>query len=265
MGCCSSQLLDNEANQDLDNFVPTGGNKPLRKKSLSWTADAPLNFEQLKAKRDEFWETAPTYEGRREIWERLRTACETEDLTQAQSIVDSLRLSVPTGHLSDGCYDELGNCYIIPVYCFTEPTNFVRPSSDSTIKHSITDSNPGYELLDKKGPYSTPIPTITITEHTESEPKEEPLYVPPTSTSSAKNGGEELVVRLSTGKDIRVKAHPTDTMEVIKQRVCSAEQIEPSTVNVRFFYMGKILDINATIADTKVPTGGVIQALVVLI
>ncbi|ORX88316.1 hypothetical protein K493DRAFT_341370 [Basidiobolus meristosporus CBS 931.73] len=259
MGCCSSQLDENETNHDPENYLPTEGNKPLRKKSLTWTSDTPLTLEQLKAKRDEFWETAPTYEvGRREIWQRLRTVCETTDLSQAQSIVDSLRLSVPTGHLSDGCYDELGNRYIIPIYCFAEPANLIRPTPGSSPNHPSAE----YELNHKSNPGQ--IPTITITEHAESEPYGYPMYMPQTSTSTS-DEGEELVVRLSTGKDIRIKVSPLDNMEVVKSKVCGVENVDPSRVNARFFYMGKMLNNSTTIQEINVPAGGVIQALVALV
>ena len=55
---------------------------------------------QLRSKRDEYWETQPAFEGRREIWDALHaacTACETNDLTLAQAIVDGANITLPTG------------------------------------------------------------------------------------------------------------------------------------------------------------------------
>lgn len=52
---------------------------------------------QLRSKRDEFWETQPAFDGRREIWDALRAACETDDQTLAQAIVDGASISLPTG------------------------------------------------------------------------------------------------------------------------------------------------------------------------
>ena len=52
---------------------------------------------QLRSKRDEFWETQPAFDGRREIWDALRAACETDDQSLAQAIVDGASISLPTG------------------------------------------------------------------------------------------------------------------------------------------------------------------------
>ena len=57
----------------------------------------PLTEGQLRSKRDEFWETAPAFEGRKEIWDALRAAAETDDHTWAQAIVDGANITLPTG------------------------------------------------------------------------------------------------------------------------------------------------------------------------
>ena len=55
--------------------------------------------------------------GRVEIWQTLKLACEADDLGTAQAIIDSANIKVPTGKFTDGCFDELGNHYVIPSYC----------------------------------------------------------------------------------------------------------------------------------------------------
>ncbi|RDX75425.1 Ubiquitin domain-containing protein 2 [Mucuna pruriens] len=66
--------------------------------------------------REEFWDTAPHYGGRKvhipfygmlEIWDALRAAAEA-DLTLAQAIVDSAGVIVQSSDLTV-CYDERGN------------------------------------------------------------------------------------------------------------------------------------------------------------
>lgn len=52
---------------------------------------------QLRSKRDEYWETQPAFEGRKEIWDALREACETEDLALAQAFVDAANITLPIG------------------------------------------------------------------------------------------------------------------------------------------------------------------------
>ena len=69
---------------------------------------------QLKSKRDEFWDTAPAFEGKAEIWAALKAAVEAtettpqeEDFQLAQAILDGAGVSLPHGSLVE-CYDELG-------------------------------------------------------------------------------------------------------------------------------------------------------------
>lgn len=81
------------------NLVTIGKNKPLHSEK-QWKSETPITMGQLRSKRDEYWETQPAFEGRREIWDALRaacTACETNDLTLAQAIVDGANITLPTG------------------------------------------------------------------------------------------------------------------------------------------------------------------------
>lgn len=80
--------------------VAIGQNQPLIHEQEEWTSDVPLTEGQLRGKRDTFWETAPVYEGRKEIWDALRAACEAVedgDFELAQAIVDGVCLCLPRG------------------------------------------------------------------------------------------------------------------------------------------------------------------------
>lgn len=88
----------------------------------------PLTEGQLRSKRDEFWDTAPAFEGRKEIWDALRaatSAAEALDFQLAQAILDGANISVPNGYLTE-CYDELGSQYKLPIYCLSYPVNVVK-------------------------------------------------------------------------------------------------------------------------------------------
>lgn len=55
---------------------------------------------QLRSKRDEFWDTAPAFEGRKEIWDALRAAAsafESNDHLLAQAILDGASITLPHG------------------------------------------------------------------------------------------------------------------------------------------------------------------------
>ena len=55
---------------------------------------------QLRSKRDEFWDTAPAFDGRKEIWDALKAAAvalECSDHELAQAIVDGASITLPHG------------------------------------------------------------------------------------------------------------------------------------------------------------------------
>nr|XP_043624986.1 ubiquitin domain-containing protein 1-like [Erigeron canadensis] len=104
------------------------GDEPIKKitKPKPWKHSEPITGEQLKRMRDEFWDTAPHYGGRKEIWDALQAAAEA-DLTLAQAIVDSAGVIVQKADLTV-CYDERGAKYELPKYVLSAPTNLIRDS-----------------------------------------------------------------------------------------------------------------------------------------
>ena len=80
--------------------VAIGQNQPLQASQEVWTAEIPMTEGQLRGRRDTFWETAPAYDGRREIWDALRAASEAVDVGDyelAQAIVAGASITLPTG------------------------------------------------------------------------------------------------------------------------------------------------------------------------
>lgn len=118
---------------------PTKKNKPLKGEKIKWKSDIPLTEDQLKRKREEFWDTAPAFEGKSEIWAALKAAADAvhkEDFNMAQAILDGAGISLPGGSLVE-CYDELGTRYAIPVYCLSWPANLLTNSGrDSPAEYS---------------------------------------------------------------------------------------------------------------------------------
>ncbi|XP_070539632.1 ubiquitin domain-containing protein 2-like [Ptychodera flava] len=138
MGCVSSSQDRSDGGVDSsDNAVvgsmPLGRNQPLKPEKPKWKSDVPLTDGQLRSKRDEFWDTAPAFEGRKEIWDALKAAAqalEGGDHALAQAIIDGANITCPNGTLED-CYDELGNRYVLPVYCLSPPINMIEETSES--------------------------------------------------------------------------------------------------------------------------------------
>lgn len=78
----------------------SGRNEPLKKERLKWKSDYPMTDGQLRSKRDEFWDTAPAFEGRKEIWDALKAAAyaaEANDHELAQAILDGASITLPHG------------------------------------------------------------------------------------------------------------------------------------------------------------------------
>ncbi|XP_050982385.1 ubiquitin domain-containing protein 1a isoform X1 [Labeo rohita] len=122
-----------------------GRNEPLKKDKPKWKSEYPMTEGQLRSKRDEFWDTAPAFDGRKEIWDALKAAAvaiECNDHELAQAIVDGASITLPHGSLME-CYDELGNRYQLPAYCLAPPVNLVSEGNDRNVsEHS--------ELQEKK-------------------------------------------------------------------------------------------------------------------
>lgn len=122
-------------------------NQPIRahvwtSKRRSWTRS------QLDRERAEFFETRVT--GRAEIWAAVSTAISLMrggDLTTAQGIIDAAGITVPTGNLCEGCYDEQGMLYRLPQCIVSDPKNLVVSHQD---EESRADDEDGESLSDGK-------------------------------------------------------------------------------------------------------------------
>lgn len=172
-----------------------GHNKPLKPRKPKWKSDIRLTVTQLQAKRDEFWDTAPAFDGRKEIWDALKAsahALESGDHQLAQAILNGANISLPNGTLMD-CYDELGNRYQLPVYVLSLPINIVKEENNTTDITSV----------------------------------EEPLTTSP--------GVEvPIKVHLSTGQDRRLTVRSTDTILSIKQKIEATETVDCSRQRIFF-------------------------------
>lgn len=103
----------------------------------------------LHRQRTEFWETAPQYDGLVDTWNSLRVAVELShqnDLPTAQAVLDSAGITIPTGDLGSGCYDERGHRFVLPEFVLSEPSNIMdddveakprNSSSTAIMKHDI--------------------------------------------------------------------------------------------------------------------------------
>ena len=107
-------------------------NAPLR--PHVWTSKRQWTRLQLDRERQEFFDTRVT--GHAEIWATLKIVVGLlgdGDITTAQSILDAAAITVPTGDLKNGAYDEAGNLYQLPEYVISDPENMLL-DSDNILK-----------------------------------------------------------------------------------------------------------------------------------
>ena len=76
------------------------------------------------------------------------------DITTAQSILDAAAITVPTGDLKNGVYDEAGNLYHLPEHVISDPTNMVVEDEikKGEMENEVTDDEEELERKrDEKG------------------------------------------------------------------------------------------------------------------
>jgi hypothetical protein len=116
------------------------GGRPFKpRRDGIWTSAVPLTRSMLHRQRTEFWETAPQYDGLAETWNSIRVAVELShqnDLTTAQAVLDSAGITIPSGDIGQGCYDELGHRFVVPEFVLSEPSNILNDEAKSKPRDS---------------------------------------------------------------------------------------------------------------------------------
>lgn len=69
-----------------------------------------------------------------------------------------------------------------------------------------------------------------------------------------------IKLRLSTGKDIKMVVHSTDTVFQIKKRLLKEEGVDPS--QQRWYFSGKLLPNKTRIEDANIPKGFIVQVII---
>ena len=57
-----------------------------------------------------------------------------DDIATAQGILDASAITLPTGDLVNGAYDEAGNFYQMPEHVVGDPSNVIPASRDEIVK-----------------------------------------------------------------------------------------------------------------------------------
>eukprot|EP00041_Stephanoeca_diplocostata_P026701 m.724376 g.724376 ORF g.724376 m.724376 type:complete len:247 (+) comp23024_c0_seq34:261-1001(+) len=203
-----------------------GDGKPLQEEAR-WNAAKPVTKEEIDAKRREFWSTAPAYEGRQEVWDALKAACESTDLELARSILASAEVHLPNGSMVS-CFDPLGVKYSIPRYCIRYPDNLAPSKSNASA--------------------APPAPA--------------PVSPPKSSVQGSANDGIEIKIRLSIGKDITsMRFAETDAVDTVLQMV--ATEVDLPKESLHAFYLGKSIGGAVPVGALGLDKNNFLQLMVV--
>ncbi|KIW31313.1 uncharacterized protein PV07_02970 [Cladophialophora immunda] len=232
--------------------LPLQPPKPWKSKDRTWT------HSQLQRERYEFFETRVT--GIPEIWSGLKQAiqCLHEgDLADAQGILDALSVTLPTGKLEEGAYDEHGNLYKIPQAVISNPIDVLEDNTDMD-SQTVTGTS-DIDTLAAKLEAAEGGHLDGSKDSSNEEKVKEAKGKAPVPKDAVKvrcrlsdRGDPDVVVLL--GKSQRVSA--------LAQRIRDETDV-PSKANIRIAYLGKILDEKLTLVEQGWKEGHVINALVV--
>lgn len=96
--------------------------------------------------------------GRAEIWATLKVVIglmAEGEIQDAQGILDASAITVPTGDLMNGAYDEVGNFYQLPEYIISDPRNVILGSQENIAKSEsnsdLTDEDKLERRREEKG------------------------------------------------------------------------------------------------------------------
>ncbi|KAJ5770994.1 uncharacterized protein N7511_003045 [Penicillium nucicola] len=246
-------------------------NEPVRQhvwrsKRRTWTR------AQLDQERTEFFETRVT--GRAEVWAAIASAISlmrTGDLATAQSIVDAAGITVPTGDLCEGCYDQQGVLYRLPQCIVSDPENMaVMTDTDGTVSeqdlgdagHATDDSDDDEEELDddriQDGKLSTDDASGDELIEREVERRRD---------EKGKTSERDLIrvlARLSdrSGPDLVLSVGKGQTVGFLARRVHQEAELADNA-RVRIAYLGHLLKEKQSLLDQGWKSGHVVNALVI--
>jgi len=211
-------------------------NQPLR--PHVWTSKRQWTRAELDLEREEFFDTRVT--GHPEIWGTLKMVVELlgeGEVETAQGVLDAAGVTVPTGDLTNGAYDETGNFYHMPEHVIADPENMleeiVRDGLDKDEEANMDD-----EELERRRE-----------EKGKSVLKSGDLIKVKARLSD--RGGPDIIIMFSKEANVRV---------LIRKVQEKAGMIEKGRVKIA--YLGKILKEGETLLAQGWREGHVVNALV---
>ncbi|KAI0426111.1 hypothetical protein F5Y09DRAFT_346005 [Xylaria sp. FL1042] len=240
--------------------------KPLRRHE--WVSrDRDWTRADLDRQRTEFFDTRVT--GRPEVWQVLRTALEAmwdadikrasgvepidDDgaggLVTAQGLLKAAEVTLPTGDLSNGVYDSLGNYYPLPEWIVSDPTNVVE------------DSRAQRQSVDKDGKGDDDLTGEDTTEEVDEDEALRRREEKGKAVVDIKNLVKVRARLSETYPDVVISIDADESVRSLARKIAEESGL-PSTRLVRVAYMGKILKENMSLQSQGWQKDHVVNALV---
>ncbi|KAI0457560.1 hypothetical protein F5B21DRAFT_501290 [Xylaria acuta] len=243
--------------------------KPLRRHE--WTSrDRAWTRPDLDLQRIEFFDTRVT--GRPEVWQVIRTALEamweadirraagaesvdddgTDGLATAQGLLKAAEVTLPTGDLSNGVYDALGNYYALPEWIVSDPTNVAE---DSRVRRESVDKDDKDDKADDD---------LTGEDTTEEVDEDEALRRREEKGKAVVDIKNLVKVRARLSEnypDVVIGIDADESVRSLARKIAEESGL-PSTRHVRVAYMGKILKENMSLQSQGWQKDHVVNALV---
>lgn len=209
----------------------------------------------MDRERTEFFETRVT--GHTEIWATLKVVVglvQDGDIATAQSILDAAAITLPTGDLKNGAYDEAGNLYQLPEHIVSDPTNIILDQPRDEVKGEVSIDATDDEELERKR---------------EEKGKAVVKDMIKVKARLSDGGGPDVVVSIGKEQTVRTLARRIgEEASVGRQPKCSGNPILTllqqitGKDKIRIAYLGKILKDGESLPIQGWREGHVVNALV---
>lgn len=171
-----------------------------------------------------------------------------DDLATAQSIIDAAGITVPTGDLCQGCYDEQGALYRLPQCVVSDPENMVQ--ADHADEYSDEDDDDMSKLTGDDASGDELI-SDDLEKRRDEKGKTSERDLISVRARLSDRGGLDLVV--SVGKNRSVG--------FIARKIRQEADIDRQQI-VRIAYLGKVLKGHSSLPDQGWQPGHVINAFI---
>ena len=231
-------------------------NSPLR--PHVWTSKKQWTRPELERERQDFFDTRVT--GRPEIWGSLRAVVgllAEGEIATAQGILDAAAITLTTGDLLQGAYDEVGNFYQMPEHIISDPTNVAVPAQNDAARGGDnaeeTEDDETERRREEKG---------------KAVLKSEDIIKVRARLSD--RGGPDIVISLGKDQTVRVlirRIQEEANVSILDGRTplsyCAKFSIQvPGKGRIKIAYLGRILKEGDTLQSQGWRDGHVINALI---